>query len=339
MDRQDVLATMEGDTMRLRRILALALAVMLMLAAAGCSATETTDTGDGDDGVESKGPITVGSKIDTEGGVLGQIIIAVLEDNGFDVVDKTKTGQTEVVRKALLSGEIDIYPEYTGTALTQFFPGENIGDGTSKDAQASYDTVAQLDAQQNNIMWLERAPANNTWAIAIPQSLSEAEGIVSFEDWADYINGGGAVKLVASQEFVDRVEDGVPAIEKAYGFTLSADQLIILSGGDTAQTEAAAAQGTNGANAAMAYGTDGSLSALGLVVLEDPMSIWPVYEPAPLVRGEVLEMYPEIADILNPVFKGMTLAALQELNGRVAVDGADPRDVARDYLLAEGLIQ
>jgi osmoprotectant transport system substrate-binding protein len=313
---------------------------MLAVAVAGCGDAKTTDTTDGGiDTASPKGPIVVGSKIDTEGGVLGQVIIAMLEENGFDVVDATKTGQTEIVRKALLSEEIDIYPEYTGTALTQFFPEGDVPEGTSKDAQASYDTVKQLDVELNDIIWLERAPANNTWAIAIPKALSDAEGIVSFEDWATYINGGGDVKLVASQEFVDRAADGVPAIEKAYGFKLSADQLIVLSGGDTAQTEAAAAQGTNGANAAMAYGTDGNLAALGLVVLEDLKSIWPVYEPAPLVRGPVLEMYPEIAGILNPVFEGLTLAALQDLNGKVAVDGADPKTVATDYLRAQGFIK
>jgi len=323
--------------MRFRRILVFALTFVLALSMVGCGDT-AGDAGEGD-AATPKGPITVGSKIDTEGGLLGQIIIVMLEDNGFDVIDKTKTGQTDVVRKALLSGEIDIYPEYTGTALTQFFPGENIGEGTSKDAAASFDTVSRLDVELNDVIWLSRAPANNTWAIAIPQSLSDAEGIVTFEDWADYIKAGGDVKLVASQEFVDRDEDGVPAIERAYGFTLTSDQLIILSGGDTAQTEAAAAQGTNGANAAMAYGTDGNLSALGLVVLEDPKGIWPVYEPAPLVRGEILEMYPEIADILDPVFESLTLAKLQELNGKVAVDGADPTSVARDYLSAEGFIE
>lgn len=323
--------------MRSKSSLALVLAMVLLFAVAGCGSSTSSDTGT--DTTASKGPVTVGSKIDTEGGVLGQIIIAMLEENAFDVVDETKTGQTEVVRKALLSAEIDIYPEYTGTALTQFFPDTEIPEGTSKDAQASYDLVSQYDAEQNDVVWLHRAPANNTWAIAVPKALSDAKSMTSLADWAAYINSGGEVKLVASQEFVDRQEDGVPAIEAAYGFTLRADQLIVLSGGDTAQTEAAAAQGTNGANAAMAYGTDGNLAALGLVVLNDPKSIWPVYEPAPLIRGAVLELYPEIADILNPVFDGLTLATLQELNGKVSVDGADPKTVARDYLMAEGFIK
>ena len=312
------------------RITRLALAVLLMVAAVGCG---SGGTGDG----SVKGPITVGSKIDTEGGVLGQIIIAVLEDAGYEVVDKTKTGTTDVVRNALTSGEIDIYPEYTGTALTQFFPDAKIPGGVSNDGQASFDTVKELDAA-NDIVWLERAPANNTWAVAIPGDLASANNIESLADWADYINAGNPVKLVGSQEFVDR-DDALPAFEKAYGFELKADQLIILSGGDTAQTEAAAAQGTNGANAAMAYGTDGSLAALGLVVLTDPEGVQPVYEPAPTVRKAVLDEFPEIADLLDPVFKGLTLETLQELNGKVSVDGQDPKTVAAEYLKAEGIIQ
>lgn len=320
-----------------KRIALLALALALAFTVVGCSSSTGSDTGTST--ATPKGPVTVGSKIDTEGGVLGQIMIAVLEDNGFTVVDKTKTGTTEVVRKALLSGEIDMYAEYTGTALTQFFTGTTIDPAVSTDAQASYDLVKKLDAEQNGIDWLERAPANNTWAIAIPKALSDSENITTLADWAAYINKGGAVKLVASQEFVDRTQDGVPAIEAAYGFKLKADQLIVLSGGDTAQTEAAAAQGTNGANASMAYGTDGNLSALGLVALGDPKSIWPVYEPVPTVRGDIMKKYPEIATILDPVFSGLTLESLQELNGKVAVDGADPKTVARDYLKAKGFIK
>jgi len=316
--------------MRRKAIIIGLLIVVVLAAVAGCT---NGGTGNG----KTKGPVTVGSKIDTEGGVLGQIIIAVLKDAGFEVVDKTKTGTTDVVRKALTSGEIDIYPEYTGTALTQFFPDAKIPGGVSNDGQASFDTVKELDAA-NEIVWLERAPANNTWAIAIPGALAEANNIVSLADWADYINAGNAVKLVGSQEFVDRA-DALPAFEKEYGFSLKADQLIILSGGDTAQTEAATAQGTNGANAAMAYGTDGSISALGLVVLSDPEGVQPVYEPAPTVRKAVLDTYPEIATLLNPVFGELTLEALQELNGKVAVDGQDPKAVATEYLKSKGLIK
>lgn len=319
------------------RFISLVLALALATALAGCASDTGTDDQDAGDGTGQSGPVVVGSKIDTEGGVLGQMIIALLENEGIEVEDRTKTGATDVVRQALVGGEIDIYPEYTGTALFQFFPDAEIDEGVSADGEASWERVKELDAE-NDLVWLERAPANNTWAIAIPRELAESEDIATLEDWATYINDGNDVKLVGSQEFVDR-EDALPAFEEAYGFDLSGDQLIILAGGDTAQTEAAAAQGTDGANAAMAYGTDGSLAALDLVVLEDPKGVQPVYEPAPIVRAEVLEAYPEIADVLDPVFQGLTLETLQELNGKVAVDGMDPRQVARDYLKAEGYLE
>lgn len=321
--------------MRLKGLLSLAVLVALATAVAGCGAS----AGTGATAARSKGTVTVGSKIDTEGGVLGQMVVAALKADGFTVVDRTKTGTTDVVRKALTSGEIDLYPEYTGTALTQFFPGSTVATGVSTDARACFETVKKLDAARNGIDWLQAAPADNTWAIAIPRKLSRSADIKTLADWAAYIKKGGPVKLVASQEFVDRAADGLPAVERAYGFKLSASQLVVLSGGDTAQTEAAAAQGTSGANAAMAYGTDGNLAALDLVVLQDPKGTWPVYQPAPTVRAEVLKRYPRIATVLGPVFKSLTLERLQELNGKVAVDGEDPAAVATAYLKSNNFIK
>ena len=104
-----------------------------------------------------RGPITVGSKIDTEGALLSQIIILMLRDNGFEVVDKSGTGQTPIVRKAIISGEIDIYPEYTGNGA--FFFDETDSD-IWKDADKGYQRVKQLDKEANNIIWLTPAPAN-----------------------------------------------------------------------------------------------------------------------------------------------------------------------------------
>jgi osmoprotectant transport system substrate-binding protein len=195
-----------------------------------------------------------------------------------------------------------------------------------------------LDLAANNIVWLESAPANNTWAIAIPKTLSEAEGLSSLDDFATYINGGGYVKLIGSEEFITSPM-AMPAFQEAYGFSLTGDQLITLSGGNTAQTEKAAAEGTDGVNAAMAYGTDGSLAALGLVVLSDPRNVQPVYEPAPIVRGEVLDQYPELATILEPVFQSLDLEKLQTLNARIAFEGQAAADVARDYLTANGFLK
>ena len=283
----------------------------------------------------SKPGIVVGSKIDTEGALLSQMIIAMLEDNGIEAIDKSEFGPTSVVRKAIISGEIDIYPEYTGNGAFFFDEADS---GVWKDARQGFERVKMLDLAANNIVWLKSAPANNTWAIAIPKTLSEKEGLSSLDDFAAYVNGGGYVKLIGSEEFITSPM-AMPSFQEAYGFSLTRDQLITLSGGNTAQTEKAAAEGTDGVNAAMAYGTDGSLAALGLVVLSDPRNVQPVYEPAPIVRREVLDQYPELATILNPVFQSLDLETLQSLNAKIAFEGQAAADVARDYLTAKGFLK
>jgi osmoprotectant transport system substrate-binding protein len=284
---------------------------------------------------ESKGPITVASKIDTEGALLGQMINHLLRDNGFEVVDKTEFGPTDVIRKAIINGEIDMYPEYTGNG--GFFYGDT-DPSIWKDPNKGYEAVKKLDMEANNIVWLQPASANNTWAMAIRMDLSKSEGIKTLEDFARYVNRGGRVKLAGSEEFVSR-PDALPAFENAYGFKLSKDQMIILSGGNTAQTEKAAAEGTDGVNTAMAYGTDGALAALGLWVLEDTKGVQPVYQPAPIIRSEVYNKYPEIEKIMQPVFKSLDLVTLQTLNARIAIEGQDASTVAKEYLESKGFLK
>ncbi|MDO4262798.1 MAG: ABC transporter substrate-binding protein [Deinococcus sp.] len=277
------------------------------------------------------GTVTVGSKIDTEGALLCQITKLSLIDAGFTVNDKCSTGATNVVRKALEQGEIDLYPEYTGSAIYLLNEaGANIEDSVSRDAQQAYDTVKRLDAE-NGIIWLDRAPANNTWAVAVPEALAAENNLNTMADFGQWVSGGGEVKLAASQEFVDR-PDALKAFEQTYGFTLSPDQLVIVPGGNTTQTETAAAQGTSGVNAAMAYGTDGAISALGLRALTDPEGAVAVYQPALTVREETLDKFPQIADVMNPIFAELDEKTLSDLNGRIAVNGEDAAQVAQDWL-------
>ncbi|TFH06264.1 MAG: ABC transporter substrate-binding protein [Spirochaetales bacterium] len=283
---------------------------------------------------ELKGPITVASKIDTEGALLGNMIVLMLEANGFQVVNNTEFGTTDVIRRAIFSDEIDIYPEYTGNGGF-FFSGTE--GPLWQNAKTAYETVARLDLEQNDIVWLQPAPANNTWAIAVRADLAEAERLVTLEDFAAYINRGGTIKLAGSEEFVSR-EDALPSFEAAYGFDLGDDQLLVLAGGNTATTIQAAARGTDGVNTAMAYGTDGALAPLGLVVLTDSLGVQPVYEPAPIVRKAILDRYPEIRGILEPVFKTLTLQTLQALNARIAVDGQPAEAVAAEHLKKNGFI-
>ena len=124
----------------------------------------------------------------------------------------------------------------------------------------------------------------------------------------------------------------MPAFQNAYGFKLRRSQLLVLAGGDTAATIRAAAEGTSGVNATMAYGTDGALAVLGLVALTDDKAVQVVYRPAPVIRSAVLERYPEIRRLLDAVFARLSLETLRQLNAKIAVEGLDAKSVAAAFL-------
>ncbi|EOE6855492.1 ABC transporter substrate-binding protein [Cronobacter sakazakii] len=286
-------------------------------------------------GAQAAEPVKVGSKIDTEGALLGNVILQVLESHGVKTVNKIQLGTTPVVRGAITSGELDIYPEYTGNGAF-FFKQEN--SPAWKNAKQGYEKVKKLDAEQNKLIWLTPAAANNTWTIAVRQDLAQKNKLISLADLSRYLKEGGTFKLAASAEFIER-PDALPAFEKAYQFKLNQDQMLSLAGGDTAVTIKAAAQQTSGVNAAMAYGTDGPVAALGLQTLTDPKGVQPVYAPAPVVREAVLKAYPDMPQWFEPVFKALDEKTLQELNAQIAVEGLDAGKVASQWLKEKGLVK
>ncbi|EMV2510678.1 ABC transporter substrate-binding protein [Escherichia coli] len=255
--------------------------------------------------LQAASPVKVGSKIDTEGALLGNIILQVLESHGVPTVNKVQLGTTPVVRGAITSGELDIYPEYTGNGAF-FFKDEN--DAAWKNAQQGYEKVKKLDSEHNKLIWLTPAPANNTWTIAVRQDVAEKNKLTSLADLSRYLQEGGTFKLAASAEFIERA-DALPAFEKAYGFKLGQDQLLSLAGGDT---------------------------AVGLQTLSDPQGVQPIYAPAPVVRESVLKEYPQMAQWLQPVFASLDAKTLQQLNASIAVEGLDAKKVAADYLKQKG---
>lgn len=284
--------------------------------------------------------IRVGSKQFTEQIVLGQIILVALEDAGFPVEDRTNLGSTQVNRDALVNDEIDIYAEYTGTALYNYFSDVDWADIPSEaynSRNLGYALVSSYDAALNDLVWLEPTPANNTYAFAVTSEFAEENDVFTAMDFADYVNSGGDVYLATGDEFAQR-PDGVAAFEQTYGFDLTEDQMLIIAAGTPAQTEQALNEGANNVNVAMAYATDGALQAYNFVVLEDPLGAQPIYAPTPVIRGEVIRENPEIAGILNPIFRSLDNVTLQTLNAQVEVDGENPRDVAETWLNEAGLI-
>jgi osmoprotectant transport system substrate-binding protein len=279
-------------------------------------------------------PIIVSAKLDIEGALLGRMILSVLSHAGLAVEDRLLLGPTAIVRQALLSGAIDLYPEYTGNAA--FFFNDD-ADPIWRDAKAGYRRAAKLDLERNHLVWLKPAPADNNWVIAMPRALAASLQIATLDDLARWIQAGGPLKLAASAEFVESTA-GLPAFENAYGFKLTATHLLVLSGGETSATCKAAADGISGVNAAMAYGTDGALVALDLIALNDSKHVQPVYAPAPVVREAVLAQYPRITDLLAPVFAGLDLSTLRALNAKIAVEGEDAANVAETYLSSQHLL-
>lgn len=285
--------------------------------------------------VPTQTPVRVGSKLDPESALLGAMILRVLEAHGIATVDRLQLGPTNILRSAIIAGEIDIYPEYTGNGAL-FYSSE--GDPVWKDAKAGYQRIRSLDQARYGLVWLAPAPADNGWVIAVPRAVARAQGLATMTDLAGWVRRGGRVLLAASAEFAESPA-ALPAFERAYDFSLRPAELLVLAGGDTAVTMRAAAERISGVDAAMAYGTDGALSVLDLVALADPKAAQLVYAPAPVVREAVLARYPEIAGSLAPVFRSLDATILRRLNARIAVDGEPARQVAADYLAAHGLLR
>nr|WP_298378730.1 ABC transporter substrate-binding protein [uncultured Halomonas sp.] len=273
-------------------------------------------------------PLRVASKNDTEGALLGNMVIALLENSDYPVDNKLQLGPTNIVRTALVENEIDLYPEYTGNGA--FFT-DTTDDPAWKDHGKGFEKIHQMDLEQNDLVWLPPAPANNTWAIALREDLAEENDLKTMEDFGKWINEGGEVKLAASAEFVDS-EAALPSFQQAYDFELSQDQLLVLSGGNTAATIRAAAEGTSGTNAAMVYGTDGAIQPAGLRVMDDTQGVQMVYAPTVVIRKPVLDENPKLEALFAPVLESLDRETLQELNSRIQVDGQPAKQVAQSYL-------
>jgi osmoprotectant transport system substrate-binding protein len=266
--------------------------------------------------------------------MIGQMIRLLLNAAGIATLDRTRIGATPVVRKALLTGEVDLYVEYTGNAGLFF---NDAADPAWKDLDRGYQRGARLDYAANRIIWLTPARASNAWALAVRRDVARANRLRTMSDFGRWVSGGGKVVLACSAEFANA--GTLRSLERAYGFTLSSEQLIVLAGGETSATIAAAAAGTNGTNTAMVYGTDGGITAADLVLLEDDRHDQPVYAPVPIIRAAVLKANPQIALIVRPLMESFDTATLQQLNERVQINGESDEAVAAEYLKARGLLK
>jgi osmoprotectant transport system substrate-binding protein len=267
--------------------------------------------------------VSVGSKGFAEQFILGEMYALLLEDAGFTVDRKGALGGTPVLHESITNDELDIYPEYTGTGLLTVLQMD-----VMSDPDAVFDTVSAAYAEQFNLVWLDPAPMNNTQALAMTEARAAELGISSFSDLAAQ---AADLVLTGTPEFPER-EDGLPGLQAVYG-GFEFDEYLAVDYGLRYPTLL-----SGDADVVVAFGTDGEIFANGLRVLEDDKSVYPPYQVAPVVRQSVLDENPEIADALNKAAPFLDDATMQELNNLVTGEGLEPEDVARDFLVANGLI-
>ena len=267
--------------------------------------------------------LRVGSKDFTEQFILGEMYALALEDAGYKVERKLNLGGTPVAQAALESDEIDLYPEYTGTGLLTVLKMD-----VMSDPQEVYQTVADAYKEQYNLVWLDPAPMNNTQALAMTKEVAAQYGIKTISDMAA---NADQLVMAGPPEFEER-EDGLPGLQAKYGnFELKEYKAI-----DSGLRYQALLEGE--ADVVVAFGTDGEISAFDLLVLEDDQGLFPPYQVAPVVRGDVLDANPKIAEILNAISGKLTNEVMQRLNYEVSGNQREPADVAKEFLVQEGLI-
>lgn len=267
--------------------------------------------------------ITVASKDFTEQFILGEMYAQLLENNGFTVQRRLNLGGTPVAHQAMLDGQIDLYPEYTGTGLLTVLQL-----GVMSDPQAVFDTVKASYAEQFGLVWLAPAPMNNTQALAMTRPRAAELGITTF---SDMVANADQLVLIGPPEFAER-EDGLPGLRAVYGDFAFRNFLTV----DPGLRYQALQSGE--ADVVVAFGTDGELAAFDLLSLIDDKGLYPPYQVAPVIRQSVLEANPEIESILNRLTPLLTDATMQRLNNEVSGNGREPADVAREFLQAEGLL-
>jgi osmoprotectant transport system substrate-binding protein len=253
--------------------------------------------------------VNVGSKNFTEELILGELYAQSLEHAGMHVTRKLNLGTTDIAMAALKRGEIDHYPEYTGTALLNVLHLPPVSD-----PKRSYDTVKSAYAQQFGLVWLDPSPFNDTQAMATTQKVA------------------GNYALGRLSDLAAKANDGLPGLQKKYG-GFKFKQVKIVDNGLKYQ-----ALEHGDVDVIIAFSTEGQLKADSLVVLEDDKHFFPVYNVAPVVRKAALDAKPALAPPLNKLAPLLTNDVMQNMN--LQVDGPqkrEPADVARDFLKQNGL--
>jgi osmoprotectant transport system substrate-binding protein len=318
---------MKNRTKLIRAVPALLMGLSLLLIVSCGNIGGTDSSGSGG----SSGPtIVVGSKDFTEQFILGSMYAQALDANGFNGVAKLNLGSEQIADKALQNGQIDLYPEYTGTSLVAIVPyrGNPADLNTEK---ATYEAAKKLYAKRKPAdTMLTPANFNNTYGIFVRKSVAERDNLTNMEELA---KDSKNLTFISFSQFQNR-SDGYPNVKKNYpAFDFKEIKIVNELG-----LRYSGLQSGDG-DVGVGFTTDGQLTSPQLVVMKDPKSIWPFYHPAPVIRSDVLKKYPKIKGILNKVTASLDVKTMRELNGEVDLHQEDPEDVAKQYLEQQGIIK
>ena len=298
--------------MKLKKIIGLGLSIVLLsiFALTGCARSEK---------------IVIGSKDFSENILLGEMFAQLVEaKTDIKVERKMNLGGTFVCFEALKKGDIDIYPEYTGTGLTAQLKLDVIGD-----PDEAYRVVSEEFDKQFKIKWLKPLGFNNTYTLAVTQDVYQQYGVKTFSDLAKI-----SEKLIfgAEHEFFDR-QDGYDGLVQKYS--------MIFKGAPKKMNVSLKyqAMGNGDMDVTDAFATDGAIKQYNLVVLTDDMGFFPPYYAAPIVRNATLEKHPELEGVLNMLDKAIDDATMAELNYKVDAEGQDVAKVAKEFLNNSGLLK
>ena len=298
----------------MKKVIALLLAASMTMALAACGGGQQASSGEAGSG-ETKS-VVVGSKDFTENEIVAEIYALALEDAGFKVERKMNIAGS-VVHTSITSAEIDLYPEYTGTGLISILGMEAL-----TDQDEVYNTVKEAYNEQFNITWLDYAQANDGQGLFISRKASDEYGITNISQLQANVD---KLRFCSQGEFDER-EDGIPGLTKLYGEFNWKSSKIYDNGLKWEVVD------KDEADVAPAYTTEARLTETDkFVLLEDDKHMWPPYNLAPIVRNEVLEQYPEIADVLNKVSATLDTETITKLNALVDIEGEEYEDVAADF--------
>ncbi|MGZ4556952.1 MAG: glycine betaine ABC transporter substrate-binding protein [Mycobacteriaceae bacterium] len=275
--------------------------------------------------------LTVGSKDFTEQVILGYMIEFAMMAAGADVHDLTNIQGSNSTHQALRNGQVDLTYEYTGTDWINYLGHET----PIPDATKQFEAVRDESLAKEGIVWVDPAPMDNTYALAMNQQTAKETGVKTLSDYAALVKKDPAkASTCLETEFTSR-QDGFPGMAAAYGFDSAQAKTSILQTGLIYSATAAG----NECKFGEVFTTDGRILGLNLVVLRDDKQFFPHYNATLNIRQKIADQYPQIAQIMKPVSDAITNEEITKLNASVDVDGKDPATVARQWMVDKGFVK